>query len=194
MTERKTQIMNAAISLFSVHGYEKTTVDMIAAEASVSKGTVYNYFFSKEEIFKILVKKSAADLKESIRMAVRERDPVKKLSDVIRIYFEFFRRNPQIYWIVQEYRLYFRNQGEKEISFYDQFFPDEEFLKLAEQDRKNGVLADVSLETVAYFVFGISGEFLYRELSGGKLVTEKEITEIEMLLLSGLSASGKTSG
>jgi AcrR family transcriptional regulator len=50
--ERRTeQILGAAARVFSVRGYHNTTVDDIAAEAGISKGTCYQYFPGKEDIF-----------------------------------------------------------------------------------------------------------------------------------------------
>ncbi|MBU4489447.1 MAG: TetR family transcriptional regulator [Actinobacteria bacterium] len=50
--ERRTfAILDAAFHVFSVNGYHNATVDDIAQEAGVSKGTCYQYFESKEDIF-----------------------------------------------------------------------------------------------------------------------------------------------
>ncbi len=46
----RSQIIAAAIELFSRNGIEKVTVDQIAEAADVGKGTVYNYFTTKEDI------------------------------------------------------------------------------------------------------------------------------------------------
>lgn len=48
--ETRQQILNAAARLFSKHGYENSSVDQIAEEADVAKGTLYYNFKSKEEI------------------------------------------------------------------------------------------------------------------------------------------------
>ena len=48
---KKIQIMDAAISLFSKNGYEKTTIDVIADSLHMAKSTVYLYFESKEDLF-----------------------------------------------------------------------------------------------------------------------------------------------
>lgn len=45
------RILEAAISCFSRQGYHPTTVDDIADEAALSKGAIYTYFESKEQIF-----------------------------------------------------------------------------------------------------------------------------------------------
>jgi AcrR family transcriptional regulator len=50
--ERRTDaILDAAYDVFSTKGYHNATVDDIAQQAGVSKGTCYQYFSGKEEIF-----------------------------------------------------------------------------------------------------------------------------------------------
>ena len=51
LTEKQRQIVNAACKLFTEQGYEVTSMDKVAAEANVSKRTVYSYFESKEDLF-----------------------------------------------------------------------------------------------------------------------------------------------
>ena len=48
---RREAIIAAAAQAFDAHGYAATTVDEVAAKAGISKGNVYNYFRSKEELF-----------------------------------------------------------------------------------------------------------------------------------------------
>lgn len=52
LTDRKrVAIVDAAIEEFLAAGYDATSMDRIAARASVSKRTVYNHFPSKEALF-----------------------------------------------------------------------------------------------------------------------------------------------
>lgn len=46
----RARLMEKAIALFAQHGIEHTTVDQIALAAEIGKGTVYNYFATKEDI------------------------------------------------------------------------------------------------------------------------------------------------
>jgi len=48
---RREHILRSAIRCFGRRGYHTTTIDDIAAEAGVSKGTPYVYFESKEALF-----------------------------------------------------------------------------------------------------------------------------------------------
>jgi AcrR family transcriptional regulator len=52
--ETKRRIFEAATKLFAHKGFEATTIDEIASEADVSKGTFFNYFPKKEAIIRYL--------------------------------------------------------------------------------------------------------------------------------------------
>jgi len=49
--ERRVQIIQAALSCFGRKGYNNTTMDDIVAESGLSKGSLYWYFKSKDELF-----------------------------------------------------------------------------------------------------------------------------------------------
>jgi len=49
--QKSKEIAQAALKLFSLKGYAATTVGQIAKTASIGKGTVYEYFQAKEDIF-----------------------------------------------------------------------------------------------------------------------------------------------
>ncbi len=53
--ERPLEIMMAALDLFVQKGFSATKIDDIAKRANVSKGTVYIYYSSKENLFKTMV-------------------------------------------------------------------------------------------------------------------------------------------
>src|SRR5574338_418096 len=48
--ERKTQIINAAESVFTEKGFDQARMDDIAEETGLSKGTLYLYFKSKDDL------------------------------------------------------------------------------------------------------------------------------------------------
>jgi AcrR family transcriptional regulator len=57
-------LIESAASHFAQHGLERANINTIAVEAGFAKGTVYNYFVSKEELF-------GEVLAEACRRAVR---------------------------------------------------------------------------------------------------------------------------
>ena len=53
---RRKQIKEVALKLFTDKGYAKTTMDEIVQECGISKGGMYHHFANKEEIFVELLK------------------------------------------------------------------------------------------------------------------------------------------
>jgi AcrR family transcriptional regulator len=53
---RHGELLNAALDLFVERGYAATRLEDVAQRAGVSKGTVYLYFDSKEELFKAVIR------------------------------------------------------------------------------------------------------------------------------------------
>jgi AcrR family transcriptional regulator len=54
--ERRAQIIEAALACFTRLGYVNTTMDEIAAESGLSKGAIYWYFDSKDDLFQATAK------------------------------------------------------------------------------------------------------------------------------------------
>ncbi|MEM6648742.1 MAG: TetR/AcrR family transcriptional regulator, partial [Pseudomonadota bacterium] len=54
--DRIADIVAAALEAFSERGFERTRMEDIAARAHISKGTVYLYFKSKEDVFEGMVR------------------------------------------------------------------------------------------------------------------------------------------
>ncbi|WP_261575823.1 TetR/AcrR family transcriptional regulator [Frankia gtarii] len=59
--DKRRAILNAAAPIFGTLGYERASVDAIAAAAGVSKPTVYSYFGGKEQLFRESVADSAVE-------------------------------------------------------------------------------------------------------------------------------------
>ncbi|MCU0902953.1 MAG: TetR/AcrR family transcriptional regulator [Tabrizicola sp.] len=52
---RERAILDAALTVFAAQGYSGTTMDAVAAEAGVTKPTLYSYFPSKEQLFQAMM-------------------------------------------------------------------------------------------------------------------------------------------
>ena len=65
----RAQIVAAGIRLFSEQGIDAVTVDQLAAAADVGKGTIYNYFQTKEDIIVAFM----VDLERTVQAQVRAR-------------------------------------------------------------------------------------------------------------------------
>lgn len=59
---RPQELLDAALALFVEKGFAATRTDEVAQRAGVSKGTLYLYYPSKEELFKAVVRQSLSHL------------------------------------------------------------------------------------------------------------------------------------
>lgn len=57
INSKREQILQGAMRIFLHHGYATTSMDRIAAEAGVSKQTIYSHFQDKEGLFRALIER-----------------------------------------------------------------------------------------------------------------------------------------
>lgn len=69
---KRKQILAGAREAFIEHGFERATVDEIAARAGVSKATVYNHFHDKATLFTASFAEVADAMREDIRALLDE--------------------------------------------------------------------------------------------------------------------------
>jgi TetR/AcrR family transcriptional repressor of mexJK operon len=62
--ERRDAILDVARQCFLAEGYAATSMSAIAARLGGSKGTLYNYFRSKEELFAAMMERQCGELSE----------------------------------------------------------------------------------------------------------------------------------
>lgn len=60
--DKRRAILDAAAEIFGEQGYERASIDAIAAQAGVSKPTVYNHFGTKEQLFRDSIAEAAAQI------------------------------------------------------------------------------------------------------------------------------------
>ncbi len=73
--QRRREILKAARTLFVEKGIRNTTLDEIAETAAFGKGTIYNYFSSKEELFREIIYDLTDEIFEETRLAMEAAGP-----------------------------------------------------------------------------------------------------------------------
>jgi AcrR family transcriptional regulator len=68
--DRPDEIVAAALEVFTDRGFAAARLDDIAARAGVSKGAIYLYFATKEDIFRAVVEQNIAPNLDLVRQAV----------------------------------------------------------------------------------------------------------------------------
>jgi TetR/AcrR family transcriptional repressor of mexJK operon len=67
---KRKALLLAATELFLDKGYDRTSMDDVAAKAAVSKPTVYKYFSDKEQLFAEIVRATTGQIDDLVRLVV----------------------------------------------------------------------------------------------------------------------------
>jgi AcrR family transcriptional regulator len=103
--ERQESIILAAHEVFSNKGFHQAKMEEIARKAGVGKGTLYEYFNSKKELFCGMVKQWMIWYYQSIRQAAEEGNDFKqKLDNMMMAHMKFaFRSKNLISMMLNDY-------------------------------------------------------------------------------------------
>ncbi len=98
------RILEAAFQLMAKYGYEATSISQIATEAGVSKGLMYNYFDSKEDLLRALLNDAFAEADELMAKIIDE-DPKVTIENMLRWFFTELRERPEHWRLITELAL-----------------------------------------------------------------------------------------
>lgn len=93
-SDKRQRIIQAAIKVFASHGYHPARVEQIAAMADVGKGTVYEYFQSKEHVFQEVLAHIMEEYVQAISAVAGQADHVReRLEQLLLVNIEFVSRH-----------------------------------------------------------------------------------------------------
>lgn len=206
-SEKQEKIMRAAIHEFSKHGFEKGNVGDIAKSAAVAKGSMYQYFEDKKELFLYSVR-------WSLELLMKKGGKYLIMQDKDMDIFDFIHQNAKGSWLqmkeekelvifMQDVILGKCGSIKDESIEYMTRLSDEYLLNLIRDGKKNGSIRDdIDDNIISLFITGVSfkiKEYLMNKArSLGKDIVdeefqafEKEINALIELLKNGMGAAGK---
>ena len=91
--EKVITILDTAKKMFGRYGLRKTSIDEVAKIARVAKGTIYNYFGSKDQVYLEVLRREANEIMEKVSSSVaQEVSPDDKLLAFARAKFKYMRQ------------------------------------------------------------------------------------------------------
>lgn len=72
--ERRQEILDGAMKLFSEKGYDRTSISDISKSLGISQGLCYRYFKSKEEIFESAIEEYANNIADEMIKVIKSSD------------------------------------------------------------------------------------------------------------------------
>ena len=101
---RKEQIMSAALSVVVAKGYDQSRMDDIVEKSQLSKGAIYWYYKSKEEVYLSLVDywflQYSSGVVDTLQQQESASDQLKALFD---FFIEQFDKNPATFKLLVEF-------------------------------------------------------------------------------------------
>ena len=168
MSNRKEEILIAALNLFARDGYEAVSVSQIAGELGMTKGALYRHYKSKKDIFNCIVERmkqqdseqaSDHDMLEDDKERMPEKYETVSLDDFVK--YNIMKENIDFYG-----KSGFRQASEYGIRYHG----------LPEGEDASFFLCK---ELIPGFLDGITGEYATPE---GYLVDEQEMEEFDRQL------------
>lgn len=97
-SEKRERIINAALKEFARNGYDKASTNEIIKEADISKGSLFNYFNNKKELFMFLLD-YVVEVVDKIYPEVdwNEGDLFKRMRDIGFIKLKIMKKYPQAF-------------------------------------------------------------------------------------------------
>src|SRR5215470_8790375 len=148
---RTSELLSAARSVFSRKGFHNATIDDIAQEAGVAKGTVYLYFKSKQDIYLEALRDGIQTLLQEMR-AETDADGAaeSKLRKLIAVKLAYFDKHREFFQIFQsELGRLEKTMSECKDLYFDQANIIEKVLR---QGLKEGRLQKINTKKTAFAV------------------------------------------
>ena len=158
---RKEEIIKAASNLFSQKSYHDVTMDQIAGEVGVAKGTIYLYFESKENLYLGILEHTFETIESILEREIAKEDPApQKLKKILRLIFQFYFQNMDVLRIltrdetrlIREHFEFTERWRHRRIKLYR---------KVLEKGIKEGSFRSANTELMALIIFGLVGSVMF---------------------------------
>ena len=174
---RNAEILEAARKVFAKNGFSGTSVEAIAQEAGIAKGTLYLYYNSKQEIYWASLKNGLVALCSELRQQV---EAAVTVEDKIRAYVKtklfFFDQNKEFFKI---YHAEFGNSIASPVptGFFELLLEQLQMLKdILHEGSAQKKIREVALEPTAFAIFDVTrGAITQRLLGYSQLCIQEEI-------------------
>ena len=194
--EKRERIIRAAIKLFARKGFARTTISDIARAAGIAKGTVYDYFETKDEIiqqsFFFFIKELEFDFESILLSPLPAIDKLKQV-------FESFSQTMQLEANQQLLELLFdfwaesiKRSETKTRLFREMDVFYKAYRKLCEDLIRDGIREgsfrrDLDPKTMAIIILGMNDGIMVQWLLDKSIDFDKTMKEMVRMVLDGIT-------
>jgi len=185
MANKEQLILNAAVEVFLKYGYKKTSIDDIATHAKIGKGTVYNYYQSKEALFFKMADYNQEIMERDFQVALKhyqgKSDPLINYTIVRQLESrKMIAKYSMNVEVIAELVEIFQNKPDK-VEVHIQYYID-----ILIEGVKSGRYTPADHRKQAMILLDITTQFLFKWLALNEKEMEKEVKNIFGVLLNGI--------
>lgn len=187
--QNRRKLLSAAMTVFSGKGFHRATIDEICRRANLGKGTVYQYFGNKKDLFLGIVDSFAADLGKRVESAVGGiGNDLRRLETAITAYVGFHAAHRSFYRLV----IHEQSSFAKEIHerFRKEYFAHLRILEdILRAGMDHGKMKKLNVRTATFALVGICNSITFQWLlSEGNYSLKDEVPAILEIFLRGICA------
>ncbi len=191
MDNLKDNIVRVAKEVFAREGYYGASMEEIARNASVAKGTLYNYFSSKEELYVEVILELITIVDSWVDEAIEsEKKFWDKIDFLARRVLNYFSRNKQVFTIIRRetpINTAMRKESEQKIMDLMKARVDK-LAGIFKEHRKEGVISDKYTDRDGAFLCLVVVESMVRRtLEGWERDPDKNANMVIKFLKNGLA-------
>lgn len=98
---KRDKILEASLCEFAEYGYDKASTDRISEKAGVSKGLIFHYFGSKDNLYMIIVNRCIDDFLDKFnKMEFHDSEFIQRFTQITKMKYDFFITNPMHYMML----------------------------------------------------------------------------------------------
>jgi len=173
--EKRDAMIKSAIKVFGTKGFHDATIEDITNELKMSKGSVYYYFKTKEELlYEAHVSSLDEVLQRIAEISKSKESPDEKIKAAIRGHLEVIARKFEGGFLLQHTFHLPENLLQKVLTMRKLY--EASFVQIIEEGMKSGVFRVKDAKLAAFIILGAINWFLRWYSSSGKWSVE-EISE-----------------
>ena len=185
--EKKLAILKAALECFSQKGYHATSVDDVVNYTNLSKGSIYNYFSSKEEMFISLITRQTEETMHKLQNALQEfQSPTEKLKYLVNLDIPFRENKRKMMRVMIEFWTYSADNEQTKDIMVKRFQKIIDLTKgIFEEGKAKGEFRkDLDAEVGASMYWGLhDGIWVHSLVLDDPKLVERKIKELEETIL-----------
>lgn len=188
--DKQEKIIRDSITEFAGKGYDKGNIGEIATNSNVAKGSMYQYFDGKRDLYIFTVKQALEISMSGIRYVfddLRQENIFDFMYKGFKAAWPLLEKERDVFLLLRSVRLEADSTGKNELLNIITASSEELFTKIIEENKSKGLIRkDISTRLLVIYINGISAAFkshmLDLAVSNGRDVVDTEFADNEKII------------